>query len=360
MSPEASFIDRLVEEELMDAVSMSSATGAHEAEVQAELEASEVEYMVSLAESQEHARLVESLVEEELEDALLVASEKRELEEAQALADEEEQRIDYLAALVEEAEHVSTLRTVGDPCFRACPDEEVDWWVRHLLQAPIDEAVDLWRRIPQYSQYILQHEVSEVAEHCLAGIKSMRENAIDGDAALLVAPRLGAVLPLPMAVCVQFCSLTTAKPAYFLVDMLLGLTANLLHPKQKVNCYRTDPDFLVSPRYSCLLNGDTTAGKSPSYNLCKDLFVQCTQTVPQLWPFASMADNNMHSDGSHGMFNACGSAMAILHLWDQKALTIFHHSSLTKVFATKQAFAMFQNFWSQPLEERTNGVQRLK
>ena len=123
---------------------------------------------------------VDRLVEDEIAEETSLSSGGRVAEEADAQAEEEAQQLEYLAFLAGEAEVVAILRAPGDPCFKACPDAEVEWWVERLLQVPIEEAAHLWKRIPLFSQYIFSHDVSEVAADCLAGVEGLKENAING------------------------------------------------------------------------------------------------------------------------------------------------------------------------------------
>ena len=154
---------------------------------------------------------------------------------------------------------------VGPPCFASAPDAEVEFWVARLMAMPEDAACNFWRQMPMYTQYITEHSLAEVGQHMLSGVDALVASPMTGDQALEVAPRLGAVMPLPMAVYVLYCSRTTAKPVYFLADLAFTLLANLLHVDLRVNPYANDQSFSVCPRFWALPTGDTSAGKSPAF-----------------------------------------------------------------------------------------------
>ena len=192
---------------------------------------------------------------------------------------------------------------MGRPCFLMSPDEEVEHWVSQLLPLPEDAALNLLRQMPVYSEYIRQHSIEEVAQHMADGVKSMIGATLCADEALEVGPRLGAVMPLPLAVCLLYCSRTTAKPHYFLSDLCFSFLANLAHTGQRVQLYQSDPSMKVAVKYWAIPTGDTTAGKSPSFNLVSDMCVRFLQGQGDLWPWADQEDQNLHSDGTHGLFN---------------------------------------------------------
>ena len=192
---------------------------------------------------------------------------------------------------------------MGRPCFLMSPDEEVEHWVSQLLPLPEDAALNLLRQMCVYSEYIRQHSIEEVAQHMADGVKSMIGATLCADEALEVGPRLGAVMPPPLAVCLLYCSRTTAKPHYFLSDLCFSFLANLVHTGQRVQLYQSDPSMKVAVKYWAIPTGDTTAGKSPSFNLVSDMCVRFLQGQGDLWPWADQEDQNLHSDGTHGLFN---------------------------------------------------------
>ena len=123
------------------------------------------------------------------------------------------------------------------------------------------------------------------------------------DAACEVSPRLGATMPLRLAVAFMYAGVTTAKPEYFLCDMAFAMLANLLHMEVHLCPYHEDPEFKIYPRYNALPTGNTTCGKSPSFNLLTQRYVAMMKQQTALWPFATDLEGNLHSDGSHGLFN---------------------------------------------------------
>ena len=189
------------------------------------------------------------------------------------------------------------------PCFLMTPDAEVEHWLERLLQVPEAVAASLFRQMPLYTQYIQQHSMEEVAEHMILGINSLATSPMTADHALEVAPRLGAVMPLPFAVYLLYCARTTAKPVYFLSDLAFCYLANLLHTDLKVQLYPQDPNFRMSVKYWALPTGDTTAGKSPSYSLLTKLYTDFLRAQGDKWPWAESKEQNLHSNGTHGLFN---------------------------------------------------------
>ena len=189
------------------------------------------------------------------------------------------------------------------PCFKIAPDTEVSWWTDQLLGTSPERLQTTWRSIPMYTQYIEEHTVDEVIQHTMDVLDRLPDNQLDGSAALEVSPRLGAVMPLPLAVAISYCSVTTAKPVYFLSDMCMALQASLLHPEAVVEPYANDSDFRISPRYWALPTGDTTAGKSPTCTYLTRTFLEATAACGAAWPFAGRPQGILHSDGTHGLFN---------------------------------------------------------
>ena len=189
------------------------------------------------------------------------------------------------------------------PCFLMTPDAEVEHWLERLLHVPEAVAANLFRQMPLYTQYIQQHSMEEVAEHMILGINSLAASPMTADNALEVAPRLGAVMPLPFAVYLLYCARTTAKPVYFLSDLAFCYLANLLHTDLKVQLYPQDPSFRMSVKYWALPTGDTTAGKSPSYSLLTKLYTEFLCTQGAKWPWAEGKEQNLHANGTHGLFN---------------------------------------------------------
>ena len=90
---------------------------------------------------------------------------------------------------------------------------------------------------------------------------------------------------------------------YFLTDLSLALLANLLHVDLKVCPYAKDPSFQVSPRFWALPTGDTSAGKSPAFTMLKGMYTSFWLQKADLWPWAECEGQNMHSNGTHGLFN---------------------------------------------------------
>ena len=197
----------------------------------------------------------------------------------------------------------SPIRTVGRPCFRVCPDQEVEWWVDRLMQMPSADLGLAWRQLPLYSEYVQEHALEEVAHHALEGVSSCCDFAMLASQAVDMCPRLGATCPLPLAVLEVFCARTTAKPPYFLHDLGQALLANLLHAEVCVQPYPGDSEFLLKPRFWALPTGDTAAGKSPSYSLLTKMYTEFLHGRAERWPWASLPDANLHSDGTHGKFN---------------------------------------------------------
>ena len=185
----------------------------------------------------------------------------------------------------------------------AAPDREVQFWVDRLLQ---QESIHVGRalmEVPMYSQYITCSSLADVAKHTLTGLQGFLNSPMHTEAACEMAPMLGATMPLRLAVALAYGGLTTAKPTYFLTDLCYAMLANLLHTECHVCPYHEDTDFKVYPRYNALPTGDTTCGKSPSYNLLASAYLHYIQRQHVLWPYARELDGNMHSDGSHGLFN---------------------------------------------------------
>ena len=59
----------------------------------------------------------------------------------------------------------------------------------------------------------------------------------------------------------------------------------------------------MSVKYWALPTGDTTAGKSPSYSLITKLYTDFLRAQGDKWPWAHGQEQNLHADGTHGLFN---------------------------------------------------------
>ena len=199
--------------------------------------------------------------------------------------------------------HAVVLAPIGRPCFLEDPDGEVAWWVDQLIAAGPTRAQSVFQRVPSYAQYVEEHSLEEVMAHTVAGFEALSGATLRAAQAVELAPRLGAVMVLPLAVAVAYCSVTTAKPQYFLADLLMSCTAALLHPLAAVCPYPADPDFTVRPRYWALPTGETSAGKSPVFNLISRMFLDATRPHVELWPFAGRSSGNVFAGGSHHAFN---------------------------------------------------------
>ena len=159
-----------------------------------------------------------------------------------------------------------------------------------------------WRQIPLYTQYIQGHTLEELMHTTLANLEGHKRKHMTADAAAEIAPALGSLTVLPFAVYVRYCSLTIGKPTYFIHDLLHTLLANCLHMQVSITPYTQVPDFIIYPRYWSLGSGDTTAGKTPTLNMCTKSYNTTVTSAPELWPFTDRKSSNLYEGGSHGAF----------------------------------------------------------
>ena len=187
--------------------------------------------------------------------------------------------------------------------FSTAPDTEVQWWVDRLMSVSPDCVTQALSQVPMYSQYITRSSVADVARDALAGLQAYTDTPMCAEVACEVAPRLGATMPLRLAVAITYAGHTTAKPLYFLTDLAYTTIANLLHAECHICPYHEDPEMKVYPRFNALPTGDTTCGKSPAFNMIANSYINHLRLQTEMWPFAARTESNMHSDGSHGLFN---------------------------------------------------------
>ena len=193
-------------------------------------------------------------------------------------------------------------RLLGRQCFRRDADAEVGWWCAQLLQAPERERAQLWARLPSYTQYIQEASLDEVLTDTIDSLRALKGQSLTADAACELAPRLGAVTTLPLAVLCMYSAICSAKPEYFVFDLVLTYLASLLHEELVVIPFPEDESTRICPRYWATPTGGTTAGKSPSYNFVTCQFL-ATMKQCDTWEFRHFQDGNIYADGSHGGFN---------------------------------------------------------
>ena len=172
------------------------------------------------------------------------------------------------------------------PCFASDPEGEVMWCTQHLLNLQPQCVLAAWRSLPCYSQYITDSTLDDVLSDVLLALDDMSVARISLESACGMAPRLGTVAPLPIAVAWTFAAVTSAKPECFLMDLTYTLLANVLHPDLAIVPFHADPSIRIKPRYWSTPTGGTTAGKSPTFNLITKLFIDATADLGAAWPFA--------------------------------------------------------------------------
>ena len=104
------------------------------------------------------------------------------------------------------------VRQPGACEFRWAPDQEVQWWVDRLLAVLPAHIACALEEVPMYSQYIVQSTMVEVVRDALVGLEGYRDSPMSAGAACEVSPRLGATMPLRLAVALTYAGVTTAKP----------------------------------------------------------------------------------------------------------------------------------------------------
>ena len=189
------------------------------------------------------------------------------------------------------------------PCFVADPEGEVAWCTQRLLSLSDREALQAWRGLPMYTEYIAATSLDAILNSTLSNLETLATSSISVDSACGMAARLGSIVPLPLAVAWSFAAAASGQPEYFLMDLTFTLLANLLHPDVAVTPFPQDTSTRIKPRYWSTPTGNTTAGKSPTFDIIEKLFLETTGRLQRSWPFAHLQSSNICSDGSHGMFN---------------------------------------------------------